>query len=72
MIRSFIIVIILFVSTCTAPNNISDYKGCVIRYKYVDLKGDWLELGLTKGKKNYLIYLPKDYEIVYYVGDTIK
>lgn len=71
MMRTCIFVIFLFIGTCSNPNKNSENKGAVIKYKYVDLKGNWLELGVEKGNKKYLIYMPKEYDVVYHIGDTL-
>ena len=72
MTKFYIAILFLFIGDCTTQNKISDYKGGVVKYKYVDPKGNWLEVGIEKDKKNYLIYVPKEYVMWYQVGDTIN
>jgi hypothetical protein len=45
--------------------------GAVVKYRHVDYRHKWVELGVEKKRKRALIYVPLAYEHVYKLGDTI-
>ena len=70
--KKLFIFLFLVVTSCETIYDLEEHKGTIIKYKYVDIKGGWVELGMKEGKKKYLIYLPLEYDSLYQVGDTLK
>ena len=63
--------LLLFAISCITINNQPRYNGAVIKYKFVDTTGQWLELGLKDKNRKFLMYLPMEYDSVLSLNDTL-